>query len=185
MVIVGGEIPNVSLKLMGRFFEIEELAEGDINVVAVYRAFDVAGYDLVECAADAEMCESDVAGGDVNTYIVKDPPAERKDGLFGLGFVLVFVGGYGVGVEHFILNIDFTGTADAIDIVFQVQFSDDAVNWHNYIIGPFGDLRYVDADKKECLEFPIIAPQMRLRTVSSGCSSSNYFTVTAKAVLQN
>jgi hypothetical protein len=53
------------------------------------------------------------------------------------------------------------------------------------MIGPWGDLRYIDADKKECLDFPIIAHYMRLRAVSSGCSSSNYFTVTVKAVLQN
>ena len=83
------------------------------------------------------------------------------------------------------LNIDFTGTADSIDIVFRLQFSHNQVDWHTYMIGPWGDLRYIDADKKECLDFPIIAHYMRLRAVSSGCSSSNYLTVTAKAVLQN
>ncbi len=84
-----------------------------------------------------------------------------------------------------LLNIDFTGTADDIDIVFRLQFSDNKTDWYTYTIGPWGDLRYIDADKKESLDFPIIASQMRLRAVSSGCSSSDYFTITAKAVLQN
>jgi len=82
-----------------------------------------------------------------------------------------------------LINLDVTSSPT--DIVIYVQFSDDNQNWFNYVIGPFGDLRYEDAagDKKECLDFPILAPYMRLYLVSSGCDESNTFLMTCKVVL--
>jgi hypothetical protein len=82
-----------------------------------------------------------------------------------------------------LVNLDVTGAPT--DIVIAVQFSDDRVTWFNYVIGPFGDLRYEDAagDKKECLDFPILAPFMRLYLVATGSGPGATFLMTCKVVL--
>jgi len=82
-----------------------------------------------------------------------------------------------------LLNIDVTGAPT--DIYFRLQFSDNRVDWFNYVIGPFGDLRFEDSagDQKVCLDFPILAPYLRLYAVSSGCEATKTFLVTAKIIL--
>ena len=82
-----------------------------------------------------------------------------------------------------LLDIDVIDTPT--DIVFHLEFSADRKKWYKYMIGPFGDLRYEDAagDKTECLDFPILAPFMRLRAVATGTGAVNKFLITAKAVL--
>lgn len=82
-----------------------------------------------------------------------------------------------------LINLDVTGAPT--DILFDLEFSDDQVNWFKYIIGPFGDLRYEDAagDKKECLNFPILAPFMRLSATARGTDASKTFLITAKSIL--
>jgi len=82
-----------------------------------------------------------------------------------------------------LINLDVTSAPT--DIYFNIEFSDDMINWFKYMIGPFGDLRYEDAagDKKECLDFPILAPYLRVYAVSSNCDASNTFLITAKIIL--
>ena len=82
-----------------------------------------------------------------------------------------------------LINLDVTGAPT--DIVFELEFSDDRENWFKYVIGAFGDLRYEDAagDKKECLEFPILAPFARLKVTATGTDASKTFLITAKAIL--
>ncbi len=82
-----------------------------------------------------------------------------------------------------LLLIDLVVTSSPTDIVFNLEFSVDRINWYKYMIGPFGDLRYEDAagDKTECLDFPILAPFMRMRAVATGTSGSNKFLTTVKA----
>ena len=73
------------------------------------------------------------------------------------------------------INLDVTGTPT--DIYFVIQFSDNLIDWYNYVRGPFGDFRYEDSagDKKECIDFPILDKYMRIYAVSSGCSGSATF----------
>lgn len=76
--------------------------------------------------------------------------------------------------------------ADApTDIVVRVQMSDDDSTWRNFMNGPFGDLRYEDAAgaKNEAIHGPLSAPYMRFYIVSSGCTATKTFTLTAKAVV--
>ena len=84
-----------------------------------------------------------------------------------------------------LLCIDLDVTGAPTDIVFHLEFSVDQKNWYKYMIGPFGDLRYEDAagDKTECLDFPILAPFVRLRAVATGTDAVKTFLITAKAVL--
>lgn len=87
----------------------------------------------------------------------------------------------------FLMLIDLDVTSDPTDIQFVVEFSDDNATWYQYVIGPFGDLRYEDSagDKTECLDGPIIAPYMRLRAVSSGCEATKTFLITSKLILRS
>lgn len=82
-----------------------------------------------------------------------------------------------------LINLDVTGAPT--DIVFDLEFSDDRVTWFKYMIGAFGDLRYEDAagDKKECLNFPILAPFIRLSSTATGTDAVKTFLITAKAIL--
>jgi len=82
-----------------------------------------------------------------------------------------------------LINLDVTGAPT--DIVFYLEFSDDNANWYIYVIGAFGDLRYEDGagDQMECLDFPILAPFLRLRAVATGTDAVKTFLITAKAVL--
>lgn len=85
---------------------------------------------------------------------------------------------------EFLLLVELDVTGSPTDIYIDVQFSDDKANWYKYMRGPFGDLRWEDSagDKLECLDGPVLAPWMRLYVVSSGCTSSAYFTMRAKAI---
>jgi hypothetical protein len=51
--------------------------------------------------------------------------------------------------------------------------------------GPFGDLRYSGAagDKFECLNFPIMAPYLKIKATATGTTLNATFLVTAKVVL--
>jgi len=82
-----------------------------------------------------------------------------------------------------LINLDVTGAPT--DIVFDVEFSDDNSNWFKYMRGVFGDLRYEDSagDKKECLDFPILAPYIRCKATATGTDASKTFLITIKAIL--
>jgi hypothetical protein len=84
-----------------------------------------------------------------------------------------------------LLLINLAVASAPTDIVFDIQFSDDNAHFFSYVIGPFGDLRYEDSAgaKKECMEFPILAPYMRVVVTATGTTSSATFTATVKAIL--
>lgn len=81
-----------------------------------------------------------------------------------------------------LVDLDVTGTPT--DIYIDIQFSDDFATWYKYMLGPFGDLRWEDAagDKKEALNFPILAPWIRLYLVSAGCEQGATFKMSARIV---
>lgn len=83
---------------------------------------------------------------------------------------------YAIGL----LKINLDVTSSPTDIYFNLEFSDNLIDWHKYMKGPFGDLRYEDSagDKKECLDFPVLDRYVRIYAVSSGCDSSNTFKIT-------
>ena len=82
-----------------------------------------------------------------------------------------------------LINLDVIGAPT--DIVFNVEFSDDRSNWYKYMIGPFGDLRYENAagDKMESVNFPVLAPHMRIKGVATGTGQGAIFLMTVKAIL--
>lgn len=89
--------------------------------------------------------------------------------------------------RKFLLLIDLAVTGSPTDIEIQVRFSDDDTTYYHYTKGPFGDLRYEDTagDKTESLPGHCIADYMDVHVISSGCDSSNKFTLTIKAILTN
>jgi hypothetical protein len=101
--------------------------------------------------------------------------------LTSLNGALFEVGAYAKGL--LLIDLDVTGAPT--DILFSLEFSADRINWYKYMIGPFGDLRYEDSagDKTECLDFPILAPFMRLKAVATGTDASKTFLITAKAII--
>ncbi|KKN33016.1 hypothetical protein LCGC14_0807850 [marine sediment metagenome] len=76
-------------------------------------------------------------------------------------------------------------TNSPTDFLITIQFSDNNVDWYDYVMGPFGDLRYVTAqgDLNQCLELPVLAPFMRAKIVATGTTSSATFKITLKALL--
>lgn len=82
-----------------------------------------------------------------------------------------------------LLNVDVTLVPT--DIYFDVLLSDDNVSFYKLMNGPFGDLRYEDSagDLLEAIQGKCLAPYMKLKATSSGCSSTNKFTITAKVIL--
>lgn len=78
-------------------------------------------------------------------------------------------------------------TSTPTDFYIEVWFSENGADWHKYMNGPFGDWRYEDGagDLQECIHLPILAPYIRIRVVSSGCSSSAYFVVSVKALFNS
>lgn len=82
-----------------------------------------------------------------------------------------------------LIDVDVTGAPT--DIIFELEFSVDRVNWYKYMMGPFGDLRYEDAagDKQECLELVILAPYMRCKTTATGTDATKTFKATVKAIV--
>lgn len=89
------------------------------------------------------------------------------------------------GYRDLLLLINLDVTLAPTDIRIDLQFSDDQANFHKYMIGPFGDLRYEDSagDLKESLNAPILAPYMRIYVLSSGCDANNTFLLTLKTIL--
>ena len=89
------------------------------------------------------------------------------------------------GYDKFLLLINLDVIDTPTDIVIAVEFSDGEATWYKYMRGPFGDLRYEDdaGDKKECIDGVVRAKQMRVVLTSSGCSGTNKFRVTIKAIL--
>ena len=81
-----------------------------------------------------------------------------------------------------LVNLDVTGAPT--DIYIDIQFSDDFAIWYKYMLGPFGDLRWEDAagDKKESLNFPVLAPYIRLYLVSAGCEQGAEFLMNVKVI---
>jgi hypothetical protein len=84
----------------------------------------------------------------------------------------------------FCLLLDLVVANAPTDIVVRVQLSDDGSTWRTLMNGPFGDLRYEDTagDKNEAIYGGISAAYMRLYVASSGCDSTNTFTLTAKVI---
>lgn len=82
-----------------------------------------------------------------------------------------------------LLNVDVTGAPT--DVLIDIQFSYDRVNWFKYMLGPFGDLRYEDAagDKKECLPIQILAPFMRGYAIATGTDAVKTFKLSVRAIL--
>ncbi len=91
------------------------------------------------------------------------------------------------GYRKFLLENNVDVTLVPTDINIQVQFSDDDVTFYNYMDGPFGSLMYEDGagDKLESVSGECLAKYMRLYVLSSGCSSTNKFTLTSKVILSN
>lgn len=71
------------------------------------------------------------------------------------------------------------------DIVIRIQESDDDVNFHTIMNGPFGDLRYEDSAgaKKEAIHGKINAPFLRAYVVATGTDGTHKFTLTLKIIL--
>jgi len=84
-----------------------------------------------------------------------------------------------------LLIISLAVAAAPTDIVINLMFSDDDVTYYKYMLGPFGDLRYEDSAgaKAECLDFPILAPYMKLIATATGTTAVNMFSLTCKVVM--
>lgn len=82
-----------------------------------------------------------------------------------------------------LLGIDVTGAPT--DITFDLEFSHDRQNFFKYIVGSFGSLVYEDAagDKTDCLDFPILAPYMRLTATATGTDAVKTFLTNVHAIL--
>ena len=87
--------------------------------------------------------------------------------------------------RRFILLLSVDVTLVPTDIRFDVLLSDDGVTYYKLATGPFGDLRYEDSagDLLEAIQGDCCANYMKIYALSSGCSSTNKFTITAKVVL--
>lgn len=82
-------------------------------------------------------------------------------------------------------NLDVTGTPT--DILVELEFSDDLINWYKYMQGPFGDLRWEDGagDKLECVNGPVLAPYVRIKVTATGTDGDNTFKSTVKLILNS
>lgn len=91
------------------------------------------------------------------------------------------------GYHQFKLLVDVGVTGTPTDLQIYIQFSDDMANWYNYVNGPFGSLFYTAAsgDRKECLDGKLLPPYIRSYVVSTGCDSSNTFSLSLKAVISD
>lgn len=90
-----------------------------------------------------------------------------------------------VEYRGFVLLIDLGVTLAPTDIQIQVRFSDDDTTFYRLMNGPFGGLRFEDVagNKTEALVGKCLAQYMDVHCISSGCSGTNKFTLTVKAVL--
>ena len=81
--------------------------------------------------------------------------------------------------------VNLAVTLAPTDIVIRIQESDDDVNFHTIMNGPFGDLRYEDSAgaKKEAIHGKVLAPYLRAYVVATGTDATNFFTLTLKAIL--
>lgn len=82
-----------------------------------------------------------------------------------------------------LVNLAVTGAPT--DIVISIQESDDDINFHTIMNGPFGDLRYEDTAgaKKEAIHGKVNAPFLRAYVVARGTDGTKKFTLTLKVVL--
>ena len=89
-----------------------------------------------------------------------------------------------LGYRDLLLLIDLDVTGQPTDIVIELEFSNDRVNWYKYSQDFWIDLRYEDTagDLLECVEAPVLAPWVRVRLVSTGCEAGATFEMTVKGV---
>lgn len=92
---------------------------------------------------------------------------------------------YSAPYATFLLLHKIVVTATPTDIVIEIEFSDDKVNWYKYIRTPFGDLRWEDAagDKLESIDGLVLAPWLRVKVTATGTTAVNKFTSTVKLIL--
>ena len=86
--------------------------------------------------------------------------------------------------SNFLLLVDLAVTETPTNIVIDVEFSHDRVNWFKYMNGPFGDLRWEDSagDKMESISGAVLAPWIRIKATATGTTAANKFTLTARAI---
>lgn len=85
----------------------------------------------------------------------------------------------------FLLLHNLVVASTPTDILIELEFSDDRVNWYKYMAGPFGDLRWEDSagNKKEAIDGPILAPYVRVKVTATGTTATKTFTSTVKLIL--
>jgi len=91
--------------------------------------------------------------------------------------------------RNFVLYLDIDSTGAPTDLVFEVQFSDDNVNFYKLTDHWYGDLRYEDVATasriRESMGYYIQGRYVRLVATVTGGSATAYFTVTAKIEFYN
>jgi len=91
--------------------------------------------------------------------------------------------------RNFVLYLDIDSTGQATDILFDVEFSDDNVNFYKLTDWWYGDLRYTDTQTAtrllESMGYYIQGRYVRLKATVTGGSAGNDFTVTAKMEFYN
>ncbi len=91
--------------------------------------------------------------------------------------------------RRFVLYLDIDSTGQPTDILFDVEFSDDNLNWYKLTDWWYGDLRYTAAQTangiKESMGYYIQGRYVRLVATVAGGSIGNDFTVTAKMEFYN
>ena len=91
--------------------------------------------------------------------------------------------------RKFVLYLTISSTGQPTDILFDVEFSDDNVNFYKLTDLWYGDLRYEDtatADGiRESMGYYIQGRYVRLTATVTGGSATDYFTVTAKMEFYN
>lgn len=94
------------------------------------------------------------------------------------------------GYSRFMLFLDVDSTLAPTDVLFEVELSPDGTNWHKYVIGPFGDLRYEDTLTASGLLESLSgecagATHWRIKATGTGTDASNSFAITAKVAFYN